>query len=154
MTGKKRGPKVGSTNHSDYEKAAGVLLLATNKQDYKKTAEMLNVTEQTIRDWEKLNLTKNLAIPVMLEMAIKKLLEMMPDKWNGNSWAVALGILMDKWLLVHGQPTQRTASLLENVNDLSEEDKDEVLREAENIIRDAVSKKTGGGSDSKDSQEE
>lgn len=144
----KRGPKIGSTNHSDFEKAAGILLLSVNKNDYAKTAEMLGVSEQTIRDWEKLNLTKNLAIPVMLEIAIKKLLEMMPTTWTGNTWAVAFGILMDKWLLVNGQPTQRTESILSNIDELPQEQKDAVLAEAEAIIREAIAKKSSSGPDS------
>lgn len=145
----KRGPKVGSTNHSDFEKAAGIMLLSVNKNDYAKTAEMLGVSEQTVRDWEKLNLTKNLAIPVMLEIAIKKLLEMMPTTWNGNSWAVAFGILMDKWLLVNGQPTERTENLVSGVNELPTDERDAVIREAESIIQRAISR---GSSSSMDNQ--
>ena len=139
MTGT-RGTKTGQTYHSDYERAAGVLLLATNKQDYAKTADMLNVSEQTIRNWEKESLSKNVAIPVMLEMAIKKLLEMMPDKWTGNSWAVAFGIMMDKWLLVNGQPTQRTETMFGDLDNLPEDEKDNIVREAERIISAAVSR--------------
>lgn len=140
MTGT-RGTKTGQKYYSDFDRAAGVLLLATNKNDYAKTAQMLDVSEQTIRNWEKESLTKNVAIPVMLEMAIKKLLEMMPDKWTGNSWAVAFGIMMDKWLLVNGQPTARTeqTTLISDLDNLSDKEKDNVLAEAERIIREAIS---------------
>lgn len=142
MTGK-RGTKTGATYHSDFERAAGIILLGVNKQNYEKTAEMLGVSEQTIRNWEKESLTKNLAIPMMLEMTIKKLLEMMPTTWSGNSWAVAFGILMDKWLLVNGQPTQRTETFIGDLDNLSDREKEDVLREAERIINDAIS----GGTD-------
>lgn len=151
MTGT-RGTKTGQTYHSDFERAAGVLLLATNKQNYVLTAEQLGVSEQTIRNWEKESLSKNVAIPVMLEMAIKKLLEMMPDKWSGNSWAVAFGIMMDKWLLVNGQPTQRTESILNNIEELPQEQKDAVLSEADRIIREAISRRNSGGSDNSTSK--
>lgn len=141
MTGS-RGTKTGTKYYSDFERAAGVLLLATNKQNYTLTADMLGVSEQTIRNWEKESLSKNVAIPVMLEMAIKKLLEMMPDKWSGNSWAVAFGIMMDKWLLVNGQPTQRTETLFSELDNLPEEEKNNVVREAERIITDAISRRS------------
>lgn len=152
MTGK-RGTKTGQKYYSDFERAAGVLLLAVNQKDYKKTADMLGVSDTTIRNWEKESLTKKLEIPIMLELAIRKLLENMPDKWNGNAWAVAFGIMMDKWLLVNGQPTSRSESLFSSVENLPEEEKDAVIREAENIIRNAIAAKPNSGGDpDKDSQ--
>lgn len=146
MTGK-RGTKTGQKYYNDFERAAGVLLLGINQKDYKKTADMLEVSEQTIRNWEKESLTKKIEIPIMLEMAIRKLLENMPEKWNGNSWAVAFGILMDKWLLVHGQPTERTENLVSGVNDLPTDERDAVIREAESIIQRAVSRGSGSPMD-------
>lgn len=143
MTGK-RGTKTGQKYFNDYERAAGVMLLSMNKNNYELTAEQIGVSEQTIRNWEKESLTKNIAIPVMLETAIKKLLEMMPDKWTGNTWAVAFGIMMDKWLLVNGQPTQRTETFSGSLENLDERQKENVLAEAERIIRQAA----GGGPDS------
>ena len=140
MTGS-RGTKTGQTYHNDFERAAGVLLLATNNQNYKLTADQLGVSESTIRNWEKESLTRNIALPFMLEMTLKKLLEMMPDIWTGNSWAVAFGILMDKWLLVNGQPTQRTESIFGEIDNLPQEEKDSIVREAERIISTAVSRR-------------
>src|SRR3990172_5333460 len=99
MTGK-RGSKTGQKYHSDFERAAGVMLLAANNNNYETTAKQLNVTPETIHNWEKESLSKKEAIPVMLENALRKLLEMMPTTWSGNTWSIALGILMDKWLLV------------------------------------------------------
>lgn len=138
----KRGAKRGTKYHSDYEKAAGVLLLSINQNDYAKTAEMLGVTSVTIHNWEKETLSKKLAIPQMIEIAIHKLLENMPTTWTGNSWAVAFGIMMDKWLLVNGQPTERKESILANVDELPEDKKDAVIAEAERIIAEATSRGT------------
>lgn len=138
----KRGTKVGQKYHSDFDRAAGVMLLARNKMDYQLTAEMVGVSVETIRNWEKESFAKNEAIPVMLENAIKKLLEMMPTKWTGNTWAIAFGILMDKWLLVNGQPTQRTESTLVNLDELPEDQKDDVIAEAERIIAEGISRGT------------
>src|SRR5574339_706823 len=138
----KRGTKLGQKYASDFDKAASVMLLAKNKQNYALTADMLGVSEQTIRNWEKESLTKNEAIPVILENTIKKLLEMMPTKWTGNTWAVAFGILMDKWLLVNGQPTQRTVteSIFTELENLDEEEQSGIIREAERIIKEAASR--------------
>lgn len=128
--------------HSEYEQAAGLILLATNQNDYEMTASQLGVSVDTLLYWQKKSSDKKAALPVLLEEAIKKMLDMMPDKWTGNAWAVAFGIMMDKWLLVNGQPTQRTESttILSDIDNLSDNEKEDILAEAERIIRTATSR--------------
>jgi len=128
-------------HHDEFERMAGVILLAKNGNDATKTAEQLGIHESTLFRWVAESESKKEAIPILLENAIRKLLEMMPDKWTGNTWAVAFGILMDKWLLVNGQPTQRTenTTMISELDNLSDKEKDSVLAEAERIIREAVS---------------
>jgi hypothetical protein len=135
---KKRGPVKGTKYHSDFEKEAAMILLAKNQNDFAITAEQLGITERTLYEWQKLSFSKKEALPVLLEMAIKKMLDMMPDKWTGNSWAIAFGIMMDKWLLVNGQPTQRTENILTDIDNMNEKEKDAILAEAERIIQSAV----------------
>ena len=135
----KPGPKVGMKYHSEYEQAAGLILLATNQNDYEATASQLGVSVDTLLYWQKKSSDKKEALPILLEQAIKRMLEMMPDKWTGNSWAIAFGIMMDKWLLVNGQPTARTENILTDIDSMSEKEKDAVLTEASRIIQEAVS---------------
>jgi hypothetical protein len=129
-----------------------IVRLAVNRFDYDKTAEQMGVTARTIRNWEK-NFPKK-GVPELLERAIERLLMVIPSDMKGNDWAVALGILMDKWLLVNGQATQRTENLIGSINDLPEEEKSAIIREAENIIASAVSKRSGGGNDTQNHPEE
>lgn len=136
----KPGPKRGTKYHNEFEQAAGLILLAQNGNDYEATAKQIGVSIDTLLYWQKKSSDKKEALPILLEAAIKKMLDMMPDKWTGNSWAVAFGIMMDKWLLVNGQPTARTenTTLISDLDNLTEKEKDDVLIEAERIIREAI----------------
>jgi hypothetical protein len=146
---RKSGPVKGTKQHSEYEQAAGLILLATNGNDYEATAKQLGIHVDTLYKWQKNSSSKKEALPILLEEAIKKMLEMMPDKWTGNSWAIAFGIMMDKWLLVNGQPTARTETMFSEIDNLSETEKESVLAEAERIIRQANS----GGPNSQEAGE-
>lgn len=126
--------------HNEFEQAAGLILLAKNGNDYEATAKQLNVHVDTIYKWQKTSSSKKEALPILLEEAIKRMLELMPEKWTGNSWAIAFGIMMDKWLLINGQPTQRTENILTDLENLSEAEKDNILAEANRIIATANSR--------------
>lgn len=93
--------------------------MAVNKYNYKMTASDLGIPEMTLRRWDKnKNVVKN--VPELLERAIQRLLMVIPEKWDGNSWAIALGILIDKWQLIRGEPTNRTENIftvLQNMTD-------------------------------------
>jgi transposase-like protein len=128
-------------HHSEFEKAAGIILLARNSGNIEETAKQLNIDKSTLHRWIAESETKKEALPILLEQAIKKMLDMMPDKWTGNSWAIAFGIMMDKWLLVNGQPTARTeqTTVISDLDQMNDKEKDAILTEAERIIREAIS---------------
>ena len=123
--------------YSDAEVTEALIKLAINKYDYDKTASDLGISVKSLRRWDK-NAPKK-AVPELLERAIERLLMNIPANWKGEDWAIALGILMDKWLLVQGRATSRTETLLKSIQDLPENEYQDVLAEAERILAEANS---------------
>jgi len=117
--------------YSDLEQAEAMIRLAVNKGDYDKTAVDTGVSRSTLLRWSKM--TPKKGVSELLERAIERLLMVIPDKMNGDQWAIALGILLDKWLLVQGQATSRT-ELMRVLRVESEDELSAVIREAERIL--------------------
>lgn len=125
--------------YSENFKIEALVKLAINRYNYTMTASDLGIPEMTLRRWDKnvRNVTKN--VPELLERTITRMLMVIPDKWDGNSWAIALGILMDKWLLMQGKATSRTEAITRRFNELSEDELSDVLEEATRILETATS---------------
>lgn len=122
--------------YSDGEKAEALIRLAVNKYDYDLTAEQTGISAKQIRRWDKL-VPKN-GVADLLERAISRMLMAIPAEMRGNDWAIALGILLDKWLLIQGEPTSRTESIERRLGDLPASELDSVIAEAERIIAEAA----------------
>ena len=124
--------------YSDGEVAAALVKLAINKYDYQKTSDQLGIPKMTLRRWNKKVPKRDIA--GLLEHAIEHLLASIPEKMTAESWAIALGILMDKWLLVQGKATSRN----ENISrmGLNPDELDDVLAEAERILDESA--RSGG----------
>lgn len=131
--------------YSDAFVTEAIIRLAVNKYDYKKTAEQLAIPEMTLRRWEKNENVIKKSVPELLERAIERLLMVIPPDMKGQDWAIALGILMDKWLLIQGEPTNRTESLFRGIKDITPDDRNAIIQEAERILAEAAS---GGASSS------
>uniref|UniRef100_A0A6M3KKH3 Putative DNA binding, helix-turn-helix domain containing protein n=1 Tax=viral metagenome TaxID=1070528 RepID=A0A6M3KKH3_9ZZZZ len=114
------------------ERAEAIIRLAINKYDYNKTAKELGVSPSTLRRWERA--VPSLGIEEYLERAIARLLIIIPTQWSGRDWGIAIGILMDKWLLCQGAPTSRTESVVKSFEALKEEERDAVVERARQII--------------------
>jgi hypothetical protein len=93
--------------YSDEDKGMALTLLGINRYDFEKTSVQTGIPIHTLSNWNSDVFNQPKSIPAMLDVAINKLINNIPDKWNGNAWAVALGILMDKWLLLRGEATKR-----------------------------------------------
>lgn len=133
-----------------------LVLLATYQNDYDKAAKEAGVSETSLRRWaageqkgengesgaKKQQTKKDQTVSEGLEAAIRTLLASVPEM-QGHDWAVALGILLDKWLLINGQPTTRTESLTRQVNELSDDEYRTAIAEAERIIADAAARGAG-----------
>lgn len=118
--------------YSDAFKTESIIRLATNKYDYQKTADQIGIPVRTLRNWEKSFPKKG--VPELLERAIERMLMVIPKDMTGHDWAVAMGILMDKWLLLHGEPTQRTENIMQTFGELTEDERRAVVEEAQQII--------------------
>ena len=147
---KKRGVKIGTKYHDDFTKAAAMIFLGTVGNNYELTAQQFGVTPETIHNWEKVSLAKKEALPELIESTLRKLIEMMPKEWTGNTWAIAFGILMDKWLLVHNMPTERKESLFADLTEqLEPNTRENVINYAEDIIKDAMERRGREQTDSR-----
>lgn len=130
-------------SYSDVEVAEALIRLAANKYDFNKTAEELKLPPQTLRRWNKSVPKKG--VGDLLERAIERLLMNVPEGLKGNDWAVTIGILMDKWLLMQGEPTSRTEGIFRGLESLSDADRQSIVAEAERILAQAAGGRAGAG---------
>jgi hypothetical protein len=126
--------------YSDAEVGEALVRLAVNKYDFALTATQTGVSESALKRWAKSEPKKGVA--ELLERTIERMLMVIPDKWEGRDWAIALGILLDKWLLVNGKATTR-ADINAMFGGLSESERAAVIAETERILATA----TSGGED-------
>lgn len=133
--------------YSDTEVAEAMIRLAVNKYDFDKTATDTGYPAQTLRRWNK-NVPKK-GVGDLLERAIERMLMNIPTDWRGNDWAIAIGILMDKWLLMQGEPTSRTETIARDVENLNPTERDAVIADARAIIERARSGGVATGDGSK-----
>jgi len=119
--------------YSDAEANEALIKLAINKYDYNKTEQDTGITARTLRNWEK-NFPKK-GIPELLERTIERMLMVIPEKWNGQDWAIALGILIDKWQLIRGEPTSRAETIWKVLEAMPDDELDQLLTEFETAAR-------------------
>lgn len=124
--------------YSDAERTEAIILLAINKYDFKKTSKELGMTVKTLRNWEKKYPKKG--VPELLERAIERMLMHIPSNMRAKDWAIALGILLDKWLLGQGMATSRSENILGFLENMPEDQREEVIEQAERILAKAASR--------------
>lgn len=130
--------------YDDTERAEAMFALAVNRYDYAKTAQECGVSIKTLRRWDKDAPKKD--IGGLLERAIERLLSAVPNDLRGDHWAITLGILMDKWLLMQGEPTSRTETIAREIEKLTPTERDAVIADARAIIERARSSRLAAGS--------
>lgn len=123
-------------SYSDAEKNSALIRLAANKYNFQKTSDETGIQIRTLRNWEK-NYPKK-GITELLDHAIAYLLANIPEFKRGSDWAIALGILIDKWLIIQGEPTQRTENLLRGFGNLTDDERTAVIDEANRILAEAI----------------
>lgn len=117
--------------------------LAINQNDYDKTAEELGVAVMSLHNWERQ--MARMTIPELLDRAIEKLLANVPTTMPAKEWAIAIGILFDKFLLLQGEPTSRSETLLRSLGVDDPGEFADVIREAEAILAARDSGGAGAG---------
>ena len=130
--------------YSDNQITESVIRLAVNKYDYELTSEQLGIPSRTLRRWDK-DVTKK-GVPELLERAIERMLTAIPANWSGHDWAIALGILMDKWLLLQGEPTERTENWVKHFEELTDDERHAVIEEAQELVASLGSSRDFGSS--------
>ena len=115
--------------YSDGEVAEALVRLAVNKYDYKLTSNQLNIPVRTLRRWDK-NVPKK-GVQDLLDRAISRLLMAIPADMSGHDWAVTLGILLDKWLLLQGKATSRVETLFGALEQIGDDELDQLIAEFE-----------------------
>lgn len=119
--------------YSDAEKAEALITLAKNRYDYRESAAELNIPARTLRRWDK-DVPKK-GVFQLLERAIWHMLAAVPETWKtGSDWAVALGILLDKYQLMQGEPTERSEQIVHGYRDLTEEERNIVVERAKEYL--------------------
>lgn len=121
------------TPYSDLEKSEALLRLAINKGDIQKTSDELGITRRTLRRWANTS-TNRPGITQLLERALDRILMQVPENMNGRDWAVAVGILFDKWLLSRGEPTARLEMITNALPGVSPEEVEDVMAEASRLL--------------------
>lgn len=123
--------------YSDGEIAEAMIRLAINKYDFYTTSNQTGISVKTLRRWDK-NAPKK-SVAELLDRAIERLLSVIPKDMNGNEWSIAVGILLDKWLILQGEPTSRNETITNKLDNLDADEYERVIAEAENIIASAKS---------------
>lgn len=119
--------------YSDAQVGEAMIRLAINKYDYDLTAEQMHISAKTLRRWDT-NVPKK-RIPELLERTIERMLMIIPEKWNGQDWAIAIGILIDKYQLLRGEPTSRAETIFRNLELMSDDELDKLYSEFETAAR-------------------
>jgi hypothetical protein len=128
-------------------KASALIRLAENGHDIDGTAAEVGCSPDSLRRWaagkslqmsatkkaEFANIAK-LTVADYLEQAVKQMLDNIPATMKGNDWAVAIGILLDKWLLLNDQATERVETLHRWLEELPEDAKSTIIEEAERVL--------------------
>lgn len=115
--------------YSDAEVLEALVKLAVNKYNFPMTSSDTGIPERTLRNWASAKNGVKKGVPELLERTIERMLMVIPEKWNGQDWAIALGILMDKWLVMRGQPTSRTETIFTTLQQMPDDELDALLDE-------------------------
>jgi len=116
---------MGRKGYSADEISLALVKLAVNGGDLDKTAAETGISRMTLYRWKKNQAPSEMAdsIGEKVELVIKHLLDHPPEKMSGRDWAIALGILMDKYLIMQGSATSRTENI--NINENNEQTQDD-----------------------------
>lgn len=81
------------------------------------------------------------AMQTTIEHELEKILESMEDvraKADYKTLAIAFGILVDKYQLIRGAPTSRSARMIEDLSDRPTEDLEKIIADAEKMAEEAL----------------
>jgi hypothetical protein len=138
--------------YSDEERANALAALAANGGNVDRTARQLGIPAKTLENWAKgdrhpesaeMGERKSGSMADALEGVAWKLLDALPGKVEKASLshtATAMGIAIDKCRLLRGEPT---AINRQEMDDLSDAELDERIRDLEAKLRDPAGREGG-----------
>lgn len=136
--------RVRGKDYDEWTRIEGIIRCAATGNDYDKVGAEMGIPPGTLRSWmARKSPYKSFTVGLALDRALKQILIKLPAEMNARDWAVAVGILTDKWLLMQGQPTSRTEDITHMLGTLPHEGMEEVLEEAQRIIDEAQKEKHG-----------
>ena len=113
--------------YSDLEKAEALVKLAINKYDFQKTADETGISRRSLVNWAKTAPKKG--VMELLERALERLLLVIPTDLKGKDWAIAFGILFEKWLLGQGKATSITENITTWLQNIPDSELDELVKQ-------------------------
>jgi hypothetical protein len=143
--------------YSEKFKARALIKLAENRNDYDITAGELGCSSASLRLWSSGNNLKKskqkkenfkndgFTVADYLEQAVIHMLSNPPQEMKGSAWATTVGVLMDKWLILQDKPTSRTETLTRMLESMPDEQRSELIKDAERVVSDYSRATTGGG---------
>lgn len=110
-------------------------------------APQLAIPPEDLERW--FNNPSDIEVPEILQAAILWVLTHAPTDFDPRQWAIAMGVLLDKWLLINNKPTQRLEQILTGMlpSETSREEIDAIIREAQTIIRESAADSGGNPND-------
>ena len=134
--------------YSPVEKLEVLIKLAVNKYDFSMTASDTGIPERTLRRWanrKNVQIDIKRDIPGLLERAIERMLINIPENWTAHDWAVAVGILYDKWLLLQGKPTDKIEYLIKQIEGIPNDELERLFTEFQEAASRPVPPPAGEG---------
>lgn len=119
-------------SYSDAFRSEAIIRLVVNGYNLTKTSEELGIPVRTLRRWDK-DVPKK-TTEELLRRALENILVSIPRTWDGNSWAVAVGILTDKILLFQGKATSRAETISKKLDGFTDDEFTDILEEANSIL--------------------
>ena len=136
-----RMARAGRKGYPAEKRAKTLTTLAVTKNDAKRTAEIEGIGVRTVYRWQAQgpDYLKDKQVSELLEGVVKGLLGNAPDPAEANmkDWGIALGILLDKWMILGGNPTKRVENVTieGRVLNLTDDQYRYALEEAEKILQ-------------------
>lgn len=142
---------MGRKGYTEAEIADTLVKLAVNKGNLKKTSAETGVSTMTIYRWQKNQVPAagSESVAVMVESVVKHLLSNIPDKMSGHDWAITLGILLDKYMIMQGGVNSRTENININENTDTKDLHDEEFFDQINQANAAISRLSDGAGEKK-----
>lgn len=106
--------RMGNT-YADAYKSAVITLLIKNRLNFRKTSDQTGLDISTLKVWMNEERENGFNIREELENTAYLLLSEVPEMKNGRDWATALGIVLDKLIILYGLKNKTENNTTNNI---------------------------------------